>query len=138
MDKVWEFLGIVWSEYIISDEGLATLLIVLAISLKLFINHRVTKLHFKKMLVSLPSEITFLVIGFLLSALVRETYNDGIRTIMAIIVIALLIIILQYALERYLDDKLGGKIRFWNWVLIVAMYAASVVLYSIVVFGGSF
>lgn len=138
MDRVWEFLGMVWSEYIISDEGLATLLIVLAISLKLFINHRVTKLHFKKMLVSLPSEITFLVMGFLLSAMVREPYNDDIRTIMAIIVFALLILILQYAFERYLDDKLGGEIRFWNWVLIVAMYAASVILYSIVVFGGSY
>ena len=138
MDKECGFLDLLWSKYIISDEGLATLLIVLAIALKLLINCKVTKLRFKKMLVSLPSEITFLVIGFLLSALVRETYNDGIRAIMAIIVIALIIIIVQYAFERYLDDKLGGRIRFWNWVWIILMYLASLVLYYIVVFGGSF
>ena len=138
MDKALEFLGIVWSKYIISDEGLATLLIVFALSLKLFINQKVTKLHFKKMLVSLPSEISFLVLGFLLSALVRETYNHSIRTISAIIVIALFVIIVQYAVERYLSDKLGGRISFLKWVLIVAMYAISIILYSAVVFGGSF
>lgn len=138
MDKILDCLCLIWSRYIISDEGLATLLIVLAIALKLFINHKVSKLHFKKMLVSLPSEITFLVIGFLLSALVRETYTDGIRAIMAIIVISLCIIVVQYALERHLDDKLSGKIGFWNLMLIISMYAASLCLYYIVVFGGCY
>lgn len=138
MDLFLNFLGTIWSRYVISDEGLATLLILFAIALKLLINRKVTKLLFKKMLVSLPSEISFLVIGFLLSALVRETYSNGTRAIMAIIVIALFILVVQYALERYLDDKLSGTISFLNWVTIIFMYVMSLSLYCIVVFGGDF
>ncbi len=131
-----EFLLMVWDEYIISDEGLATLLIILAISLKLLINRKVTKIHFKKMIVSIPSEITFLVIGFLLSAMLGESYSGEIRGLMAMIVIALIIIIAQYALERHLDDKLSGKIGIRRGACIVFMYIMSIALYYIVVFGG--
>lgn len=136
MDKILDFLSMVWHTYIISDEGLATLLVVFAIVLKLFINHKVTKLHFKKMIISIPSEITFLVIGFLLSAMMINS-ND-IRAIMAIIVVSLIIIVGQYALERYLDDKLSGKIGFVNWLFIMLTYIASAALYYIVVFGGNY
>lgn len=137
-NNIITFLSMVWNTYIISDEGLATLLIVLAIALKLFINRNVTKLHFKEMVISIPSEITFLVIGFLLSAMVRETYNNGIRAIMALIVISLIIIIFQYAMERYLDNKLSGNIGFFSWICIIIMCALSIFLYYIVVIGGNY
>lgn len=137
-NNIVTFLSMVWNTYIISDEGLATLLIVLAIALKLFINRNVTKLHFKEMVISIPSEITFLVIGFLLSAMVRETYNNGIRAIMALIVISLIIIIFQYAMERYLDNKLSGNIGFFSWICIIIMCAMSIFLYYIVVIGGNY
>lgn len=137
-NNIVTFLSMVWNTYIISDEGLATLLIVLAIALKLFINRNVTKLHFKEMVISIPSEITFLVIGFLLSAMVRETYNNGIRAIMALIVISLIIIIFQYAMERYLDNKLSGNIGFFSWICIIIMCALSIFLYYMVVIGGNY
>lgn len=138
MDRFFEFINSIWYNHIISDEGLATLLIVLAIALKLFINRKVTKLHFKKMIVSIPSEITFLVIGFLLSAMITQAYTKDIRAMMAIVVIALIVIIIQYALERHLDDKLSGKIGVRYCFYIIAMYAMSVILYYIVVFGGNY
>lgn len=138
MDKILEFIDLVWDKYVVSDEGLATLLIILAIALKLLINRKVTKLHFKKMLVSIPSEITFLVIGFLLSTMITEAYTKGIRAIMAMIVIALFVIVIQYALERYLDDKLSGKLGFGRWFCVIVMCAMSIILYYIVVFGGKY
>ena len=50
-----------------TTEGITTSLVVLVLLLRLFINRKTTKLHYKKLLISIPSEITFLVVGFLLS-----------------------------------------------------------------------
>ncbi len=138
MDGLINFFTSVWKDYIRTDEGLATLLIILAIILKLFINRRVTKRHFKRMIVSIPSEITFLVIGFLLSTSIREGYTKDFRDNMALIVMTLIILIIQYALERYLDNKLSGNIGIRRWICVALMYAMSIILYYIVVFGGNY
>lgn len=125
-----------YNKYIASYEGVATLLIILAIFLKLFINRNVTKLHLKKMFVSIPSEITFLLIGFLMSAIVTDTQQVNLKLLMANVLEALIVLVIQYALERWLDNKLSGKIKWNIWICIVFMYSASIILYKIIVFGG--
>ena len=132
--------SIIWDKYVVSYEGLATLLTILVITLKLLINRKVTILHFKKTVVSVPSEITFLVIGFLLSTMVSDNCKEiqDIKDIMGIILISFLIIIAQYALERSLDNKLSGKIKIKCLACIISMYIVSVTLYCVVVFGGKF
>lgn len=124
------------NKYIVSYEGVATLLVILVIFLKLFINRNVTNLQLKKMFVSIPSEITFLLIGFLMSAIVADTKQDNLKLLMANILGALIVLVIQYALERCLDDKLSGKIKLNIWICIGCMYTASIVLYKIIVFGG--
>ena len=137
MNALWDKIVLIWDQYIISDEGLATILILFIIVLKLLINQRVTKLHFKKTVVAIPSEITFLVVGFLLSAILGKHEIDNIRSIIATIWISLVLLVIQYALERYLDDKLSGN---WNggiWGCVIFMYVSTVILYGVVVFGGT-
>lgn len=124
------------TKYVVSYEGVATLLIILVILLKLFINRNVTKLHLKKTVVSIPSEITFLLIGFLMSAIVADTKQNNLELLMVHVLWALIVLVIQYALERWLDDKLSGKIK-WNIRLyICGMYVASIILYKLIVFGG--
>lgn len=123
-------------QYVISDEGLATILIIFAIILKLLINQKITRLQFKKTIVAVPSEITFLVIGFVLSSILSKQYIKNIRGLIAIIVIALVILVIQYALERYLDDKLSGSWSGGIWSLVICMYVLTIILYGVVVFGG--
>jgi len=136
MSGILAYIKTFWSKYIASYEGIATLLVVFIISLKLLINREVTPLHFKKTIVSTPSEITFLIIGFLLSALVAMSPSGKIEEIIALIVISFIIIVIQYALERYLDDKLSGKLGRKTFLCIVCMYIFSMILYGIVIFGG--
>lgn len=119
-----------------SYERIATLLIILAIFLKLFINRQVTILHFKKTFVSVPSEITFLLIGFLMSAILADTNQENLKLLMANVLLAFTVLVIQYALERWLDDKLSGKISWRVSLCIVLMYAASLILYKNIVFGG--
>ena len=128
----------IWNNYILSEKGLATLLVAMAVSLKLLINRKVTKLCFKKMIVSIPGEITFLIVGFLLSSMMKKTDVLGVRVVMAMILIAIIVLIIQYALERYLDSRLSGKIKVNSWLSIVIMYAMSIWLYYTVVFGGQY
>lgn len=126
----------VLKQYATSDEGIATILILFVIILKLLINQQVTALHFKKSVVAVPSEITFLVIGFVLSSILSKQYTNNIRGHIATIVMALVILVIQYAVERYLDDKLSGNwsasIRIW----VICMYVLTIILYGAVVFGG--
>lgn len=125
-----------WITYILSDQGLPTLLVILTIALKLLINRQVTMLHLKKMLVSFPGELTFLVLGFLLSSMISESKTSNNRSNMALIVVALIALIIQYAIERYLDDKLSGRVKFGRLIGILLMYVMSICLYVKVVFGG--
>ena len=125
-----------FNKYIISYEGIATLLLILVISLKLFINRSITDLHLKKTFVSIPSEITFLLIGFLMSAIVADTRQENLKLLMVNVLVALIVLVIQYALERWLDDKLSGKIKWNIWICIGFMYTVSIILYKIIVFGG--
>ena len=129
-----------------TTEGITTSLVVLVLLLRLFINRKTTIIHFKRLLISIPSEITFLVIGFLLSKAITihaaREITEGSNTVQNIkqsigwIVLSLIILVAQYAVERSLDDKISGKIKFAIKLLIVFMYTISIALYSFVVFGG--
>ena len=136
MNNFLNIMDMVWETYILSDEGLATLLIIFVIVLKLLINQRITILHLKKTIITIPSEITFLVVGFLLSSLITKYYKKDIRALIAMIMAALIGLIIQYALERVLDDKLSGKWKCTTWFGVIFMYFISIVLYIIIVFGG--
>ena len=124
-------------KYLASDESLSTVLIIFALALKLFINREVTSLQFKKTIISFPSEITFLVIGFLLANLVEESSIDTTRITMFWIVFSFIIIILQYAAERWIENKISGKFNFSKILFVLLMYSASLFIYCKVVFGGA-
>lgn len=120
-----------WNTY----EALATLLLILIMLLKIFINDKVTTLRFKKMFVSFPSEIVFLVIGFLFSDMISTRENEINKTnlIVVNIIIALIILVILYAIEKWLDDKLSGKLKKSVIVTIVLMYFFSITLYICIV-----
>lgn len=122
--------------FITSGEGIATMLVVLAMLLKLLINRNATMLHIKQTVVSVPSEITFLVVGFLLSAALVKNEKNSINTIITYVIIAFIILVIQYALEKWLDDKLSGKWSFKIWATVVFMFILSAFIYVVVVFGG--
>lgn len=122
--------------YLASDEVIATLLIIFVIILKFFVNKRATAIDYKKMIVSLPSEIYSLIVGFLLSSLISNVEES--KTIMAAIIIVLIFLVLQYAAERWLNDKLSGKLKPGIFICILLMYVISFLTYIIVVFGGMF
>lgn len=132
-----EWLSASWNKYFVSYEGIASLLVVLIISLKLFINRKVTSLHLKRTVVSIPSEITFLVMGFLLSKVIATPATTNFKGNFALVVLSCILIVIQYALERHLDDKLSGKLPCKIVFCIVVMYILSLVLYYVVVFGGA-
>lgn len=122
--------------YITSYESIATLLIILVMILKLTINRKITDIHFKKTVISIPSEITFLLIGFLISALVGLKDKTKLNTLVAYFIILLIVLVIQYALERWLDDKLSGTLK-WNILLCICiMYCVSILFYVMIVFGG--
>ena len=122
--------------YLATDEVIATLLIIFVIILKFFVNKRATAIDYKKMIVSLPSEIYSLIVGFLLSSLISNVEES--KTIMAAIIIVLIFLVLQYAAERWLNDKLSGKLKPGIFICILLMYVISFLAYIIVVFGGMF
>lgn len=122
-----------WGTY----EGGATLLVVLVLLFKLYINRRATSIDHKKMFVSIPSEITFLVVGFLLSDLVAATPNavNG-QTNFNGILVALVVLVVQIAWEKDIDDKLAGRLRFGVILRILIMYASCIILYIWTLRGG--
>lgn len=127
-----------WNTYVTSYEGIATILIMLVMLLKVLINQKASALNFKKMLVSFPGELVFLVTGFLFSDMIsgKRVESDE-NSLMASIVIALIILVAQYALERWLDDKLSGTLKKTIWLIIILMYLVSVGFYICTVFGGA-
>lgn len=127
-----------WNTYVTSYEGIATILIMLVMLLKVLINQKASALNFKKMLVSFPGELVFLVMGFLFSDMIsgKRVESDE-NSLIASIVIALIILVAQYALERWLDDKLSGTLKKTIWLIIILMYLVSVGFYICTVFGGA-
>lgn len=133
---VFNAINIFLNTYVATYEGIATVLIVFVIFLKLAINRRITIIQFKKTVVSIPSEITFLLIGFLFSAIVGLSDTTKLKLLVVYVIILLFILVIQYALERVLDDKLSGKWKWYIRLCILFMYALSIISYIIIVFGG--
>lgn len=131
-------LKFLWNTYITSYEGIATIVIILIMLLKVFINQKASTLSFKKMLVSFPSELVFLVMGFLLSDMISNKTNTKDNGLIASIIIALIILVIQYALEKWLDDKLSGKLGKGILFIIILMYLVSIVFYVCIIFGGAY
>lgn len=131
-------LSIIQSFWILvrSTEGISTIVVVLVMILKLYINNQATALNKKTLAVSIPSEITVLVVGFLISAAIADDANKDSSTIIAFIIISLIILILQYSSERFLEGKLSGTWNWRTWTRVVLMYVVSCVWYMVVVFGG--
>ena len=123
-----------WDTY----KGGATLLVILVLLFKLYINRRASAIDYKKMFVSIPSEITFLVVGFLLSDLVSAS-SDAVNGQINFngILVALVVLVVQIALEKDIDDKLAGRLRFGVILRILIMYVSCIVLYIWVLGGGS-
>lgn len=124
-------------DFLYTDEGIASIFLILIIIIKLTINQQVTTLRFKRTIVSVPGEITFFVLGLLILEIANTTDIKESRIRIVRIIGGLIILAIQYALERYLGDKLSGK---WKWTflgLVIFMYSLSFILYRIVVFGGT-
>lgn len=123
-------------ELLCSSEGVSTLLVALILILKLYINNAATTLQKKALVVSFPSELTVLIMGFLISATISDTPNENPIALIALIIISLLLLVLLYASERDLENQLSGN---WSWKIsgkVILMYFFSIFLYIIVVFGG--
>lgn len=130
-------LNLFWNTYVISYEGITTILIMFIMILKILINEKASTLNFKKMMISFPSELVFLVMGFLFSDMInnKKIGTSG-NSILASIVLALIILVVEYALEKWLDDKLSGKLKIGIITIITCMYLASLIFYICIVFGG--
>ena len=138
--NLWDGLVWIYDTFVVSYEGIATLFVIFMLFLKLLVNRRATAIDRKQMIVSIPSEITFLVIGFIISNIIKnksQLLSDmRMESNIAIVVISLIILVIQYALERFMDDKLSGKLSAQIKIIIPLMYIASIVLYVKVVYGG--
>lgn len=128
IQKIYGILNF-WDTY----EGIATLAVIIVLLFKLFINRAATALDFKKLCISIPGEITFLVFGFHLSHLVA--LDNNVRNVTGIFT-CLIALIIQIAIEKYSDDKLGGKLTWSTKGLIFMMYCISFYLYFNVLVGG--
>lgn len=139
LNSILRELSSFWSTYVTSYKGIATILIMLIMLLKVLINQKASALNFKKMLVSFPGELVFLVMGFLFADMIsgNKAGSDE-NSLIASIVIALIILVVQYALERWLDDKLSGSLKKHIWIIIILMYLVSIGFYICTVFGGAY
>lgn len=127
-------LKVIWDTYVTSYEGIATGVIILVMLLKVLINQKASSLSFKKMFVSFPSEVVFLVIGFLFADLISSNTTKADKNgLVASIVIALILLVIQYAIERWLEDKLSGKLKKGISATIFSMYVVSIIFYICVV-----
>lgn len=131
-----EYVQVFVDTYITSYEGITSLILILILLLKLYINREAKPIDYKKMIVSIPGEIMFLVLGFQISKLISNNENDTNNRYIAKIIISLILLIFQYALEKWTDDKLSGDIKFKVKIKIILMYIASIYLYINEIYGG--
>ena len=62
--------------------------------------------------------------------------HRNISSTVANIIIALILLIFVYSLERYMDDKLSGKLGKAKVVLILFMYMFAIGFYVTILYGG--
>ena len=131
-DTINTFLAF-WNTY----EGGATLLVILVLLFKLYINRKATSIDYKKMFISIPSEITFLVVGFLLSDLATAAANaDNGKNYFNGILVALVMLVIQIAWEKDINDRLAGSLSFGVILKILIMYTSCIILYIMALSGG--
>lgn len=129
---------IFWNTFVACSRGVATLLLFLILGLKLFTNRRAVAIDYKHMIMTIPGEILFLVLGFHISSMIDKSSTNTINTpeYLAIFFILLLLLTLQYALERWSEDKLSGDLSTKIKVCITLMYLISIGIYIVSVYGG--
>lgn len=122
--------------HLCSSEGVSTLLVALIIYLKLYVNNTATTLQKKSLVVSFPSELTVLIMGFLISATISNTPDKNHIALIVLVIISLLLLVHLYASERYLENQLSGSWSWKIWGRVILMYIFSISLYITVVLGG--
>lgn len=132
MEILKNIVNISWNTYEID----ATILVILVLLFKLYINRKATAIDYKRMFVSIPGEITFLVLGFLLSNMVTKISDStsGQKNFTGIL-ISLFVLVLQIAWEKDIDDKLSDM-DYSVILKLSIMYIASVILYLAALKGG--
>lgn len=119
-----------------SVEGISTLAVVLVLLLKLLINNNATALQLKALLLSIPSELTVLIVGFLISSLISTPTTTDNATVVVLLIYSLIQLVVQYASERSLEKRISGSWTLSIWLSVLLMYFFSIGLYTLVVFGG--
>ena len=120
-----------WTKF---EEAVATIAIFFALMIKLVTSSEETTLRLKKTFISIPSEISFLVCGFLLSLLSTAPNTADARGGLSVLLFTLTVIVLQCRIEHYLNDKLSGRFKFLQWFWTLFTYGISLLLYYFVVF----
>lgn len=133
MEVVGNYMNI-FITHVFSPKGAATILLFLALYLKLYINNKAGAIDFKKMMVSVPGEIVLLLLGFHMSAMIAgdiEPINYIVWTMILFLALAF-----EYKSDRQCQDKIAGDLPKKTWVRIIIMYAIALLLYYAVVIGG--
>ena len=119
-----------------TSQGISTCLVAFVMLLKLFVNNKATTLQKKTLAVSIPGELTVLIMGFLISSAVSDDTSKDYLSILFLIIFSLILLVILYALERSLEDQLIGKWNLKVWMKIIFMYILGGGFYLLVVFGG--
>lgn len=123
--------------YIKSNEGITTFLVILVLLLKLYVNRKAEAIDYKKMVVSIPGEIIFLVLGFKMSCMIgSENSNNSNNIYLFGIVVSLILLVIQYALEKWTEDKLSGNVEWKVRIRIIIMYILAIFTYFKTIYGG--
>lgn len=133
-----EYLLCFWNTWIATPKGVATLLLGFIICLKLYTNRKAEAIDYKHMIMSIPGEILFLVLGFQVSNMIEESSSGTVNALgyFAKFLIILFLLNLQYAFERWSDDKIAGDLEWKIIIYVGIMYLISIGIYIASVYGG--
>lgn len=123
--------------YIFCYEGATTLLVFFILYLKLHLGREALPIDRKEMIISIPAEITILVLGFQLSNIINiPLYKSSNGRNMAEIICSLIFLGFQVVSEREIKDKLSGELESKVVLKIIFMFLLSMCLYVYVIYGG--
>lgn len=122
----------IFYDFLNKPYSIPTLVAVFTVACKLFINNKVCALDVKKCLIELPCEICILSVGFAVSYL-SISGSEYIMAAGALLFVALLILIIDYALVKHLFDKLG-RFTFSSFLIVVFEYLLSIFSYFAAVY----